>query len=71
MTYVNDVFISYKRDPFENEWLVEHFMPMFLYFVREEITAACGRLRAHSAFVYQEAQSGRIEGLLQARRPVR
>lgn len=43
MAYTNDVFISYKRDPFRDEWLVEHFMPMFSSFVREEIAKECGR----------------------------
>ena len=44
MAYIHDVFISYKRDPFKDEWLLEHFMPLFSYFVREEIAAECGRL---------------------------
>ncbi len=43
MSYVHDVFISYKRDEFKDEWLSEHFIRLFLYYAREEIAAACNR----------------------------
>lgn len=43
MAYKNDVFISYKRDTFKDEWIADTFMPLFLYYVREEIAAACQR----------------------------
>lgn len=44
MDYTHDVFISYKRDPFRDDWLHEHFIPLFLHIVREEIAAECRRL---------------------------
>jgi hypothetical protein len=37
MDYEHDVFISYKRSPIQNEWIREHFMLLFLEFVRDEI----------------------------------
>jgi hypothetical protein len=44
--YQHDVFISYKRDPIQDAWLRDHFVRLFSSAVREEITAACGRLPA-------------------------
>jgi hypothetical protein len=41
--YTYDVFISYKRDPVQDEWLHDHFVPLFASAVRQEIAAACNR----------------------------
>ena len=41
--YVHDVFISYKRDPYQDAWLMDEFMPAFSSLVRNEIAAACNR----------------------------
>jgi hypothetical protein len=43
MPYTYDVFISYKRDPVRNQWLDEHFIPLFSHAVREGIAAECER----------------------------
>jgi hypothetical protein len=43
MSYKSDVFISYKRDDFRDEWLSEHFLPAFRSYVREEIARTCKR----------------------------
>lgn len=40
---MHDVFISYKRDPWQDPWLVDEFMPAFSSLVRNEIAAACQR----------------------------
>ncbi len=43
MPYVHDVFISYKRDPIQDEWLATHFIPLFLHSVRQAVAAECRR----------------------------
>lgn len=43
MEYKHDVFISYRRDPYQDEWLVHHFLPIFRALVWQEIAAACKR----------------------------
>lgn len=43
MPYTHDIFISYKRDQFKDSWLNESFVPMFMYYVHEQIAATCGR----------------------------
>lgn len=47
--YVHDVFISYKRDPYQDSWLIDDFMPAFSSLVRNEIAAVCQR-RPQSIF---------------------
>jgi TIR domain-containing protein len=41
--YSHDVFISYRRDRFRDEWLIDHFIPIFKSFVKEAITAEADR----------------------------
>ena len=43
MAYSHDVFISYRRDTFRDEWLIDHFIPIFKSFVKEAITAEADR----------------------------
>lgn len=54
MDYQHDVFISYKRSPIQNEWIRQHFMLLFLEFVRDEIIAECNR--APGSIFFDEAQ---------------
>ena len=54
MAYVHDVFISYKRDPVRNQWLEEHFIPLFSSTVREAIAAAA--LRRPAGIFYDQTQ---------------
>jgi hypothetical protein len=44
--YQHDVFISYRRDPVDDQWLKQHFVPLFASAVRQAITAECQRLPA-------------------------
>jgi TIR domain len=41
--YVHDVFVSYRRDPYQDAWLLGEFMPAFSSMVRNEIAATCQR----------------------------
>jgi hypothetical protein len=43
MAYRYDVFISYKRSPFRDEWVIRHFLPRFEDELREQVFANCKR----------------------------
>jgi len=43
MDYAYDVFISYRRSRNKSEWLIEHFLPLFEDYLRDEIIAQCKR----------------------------
>src|SRR5271165_7140485 len=43
MPYQYDIFISYHRQKFQDEWLIEHFLDRFEFLVTEEIAGLCGR----------------------------
>jgi hypothetical protein len=42
-TYQYDIFLSYKREPVQDEWLRDHFVRLFASAVRNEIAAVCKR----------------------------
>jgi hypothetical protein len=41
--YRYDIFISYRRQKFQDEWLTEHFLKTFDFYVSEEVAGVCGR----------------------------
>jgi hypothetical protein len=43
MGYENDIFISYKRDPRTLSWMCEHFLPQFVFFLKNSMIAECNR----------------------------
>lgn len=43
MSYQYDIFLSYRRSKLRNEWLTEHFVPLFWEIAREEIAGETGR----------------------------
>jgi hypothetical protein len=43
MPYQHDVFISYKRDRFADEWLINCFLPIFRFKVQQAIAAETNR----------------------------
>src|SRR5262245_22805354 len=43
MDYTYDVFISYRRSRNRSEWLIDHFLPIFDEYLRNEIIEQCAR----------------------------
>jgi TIR domain len=41
MVYSHDVFISYRREQFQNAWMIEHFLPRLRAHLANEIAAEC------------------------------
>src|SRR5258707_1116615 len=39
MDYAYDVFVSYRREPFRNAWIIEYFIPRLKAYLDEEIAA--------------------------------
>ena len=48
--YEYDVFISYERDGIASDWITEHFLPLFRYWLRQNIREKCGRPAQHIFF---------------------
>jgi hypothetical protein len=44
MPYRHDVFLSYRRDSFCDDWFITRFIPVFKYKIRQAIAAETGRL---------------------------
>jgi hypothetical protein len=57
MPYEYDIFISYHRQKFQDEWLTEHFLERFEYLVSEEIAGLCGRVSSGIFFDQREVNA--------------
>lgn len=65
MPYKYDIFLSYRRSPVRDQWIIEHFIPLFWERAREEIAGETGRAPSGLFFDQTELSDETRKGTLQ------
>ncbi len=69
MEYEHDIFLSYKRDRVQEEWIRDHFLPLLESDVSNEIAGRCGRPAMSIFFDKAGATAGTEETIVRGLEP--